>query len=242
MRKPTLSRSIRVLGQLCLRFLTICCRKSRVRCTDVSQDRALHKFRASSGGRAHFRFRKEESKNAEQNHCTQRQMDVVVPRRGPRLLVRPVCARSLETMNRHSYIQMIGLIAALILMGCAHAHMPSEQPEAATAPLTPSVQLRGVWLKKPGYYGVETVGTIGLRKLMEQSGGFIPFNKNSKFPSCFYIVRSMDEFFGDSPNAPIKYPFDGRRAVSSDGSIDISHLPDIQIPQDYIIWFDWVFL
>ena len=123
--------------------------------------------------------------------------------------------------------------------------MQSAQPKIipeSPAPVAPSVRVGGVWLKKPGYYAVDSTGTIGLRQLMEQSGGFVPFDKRSKFPSCFYIIRSIDDLWEKGPSAPVRYPFDGRRAVSPDGAIDVSQLPDIRIAPGYMVWFDWVLI
>jgi hypothetical protein len=77
---------------------------------------------------------------------------------------------------------------------------------------------------------------------MEQSGGFVPFDKEDKYPSCFYIIRSIDDLWEKGPGAPVRYPFDGRTAVSSDGSIDVTQLPDIRIVPGYMIWFDWVLI
>lgn len=148
-------------------------------------------------------------------------------------------------MNKRSFICEIGLVIVGVLAGCAHAPVRSTRSEMVPeqpAPLTPSVRLGGVWLKKPGYYAVDATGTIGLRKLMEKCGGFVPFDKKNKFPSCFYVIRSIDDLENKGPDAPVRHPFDGRNAVFSDGSIDVSQLPDIQITPGYMVWFDWVLI
>jgi hypothetical protein len=148
-------------------------------------------------------------------------------------------------MNKRCFTCGLGLVALLLLVGCVHAPDQPAQSETIpepSAPLAPSVRVAGVWLKKPGYYAVDSTGTIGLKQLMEKSGGFVPFDKKDKFPSCFYIIRSIDDLWEKGPSAPIRYSFDGRKAVFSDGSIDVSQLPDIRIPPGYMVWFDWVLI
>jgi hypothetical protein len=148
-------------------------------------------------------------------------------------------------MKKKCVKQGVALIASVVLAGCTHPRRPAEQSvtlHEASTQLESTGQVRGVWLKNPGYYDAETTGAIGIKKLMQQCGGFVPVDKTSKFPSCFYIIRSIDEIFDQKSGTPIKYPFDGRRAVRPDGSIVVEELPDIEVPPDYFVWFGWILL